>query len=282
MLPFLLSLVPVNAEDLPIARSQEGRYYTLVEVEGLGTHAFMLDSGASKTAVYRRFTWFNDVESADYKTSRVMTAAGIAHYPLYRIPPITIGQNSRNFKEMVVLPDADDRRIMGIVGADFFKGHWLSFDSNKNTVRLENTSVKVPDGWQKLKCKPVGSGSMSALVKVGDLDVHAVVDTGATISVLNEFAANALELPTGAKYVKLGADASGHGKSILGSAAKLPAMTIGGISLEARTVYVADLPAFTRFGAHQVPAMIMGMDIMKQFSILLNFDERCLYVQASS
>ncbi len=120
-------------------------------------------------------------------------------------------------------------------------------------------------------------------VHIGDLVVPAILDTGAATTILNAQAADALPRPPAASHARRSAKAVGiDSRTIAARAQRLTKPTIGGLALRDVDAYVADLPVFSTLGFPNSPAMLLGLDLLDDLLIALDFERRFLYLSQSN
>lgn len=126
-------------------------------------------------------------------------------------------------------------------------------------------------------------------VHIGDIAVPAVLDFGAAKTILNTQAADALPRtlppprPPAASQRRQRARAIGiDNRSIAARAQRLTTPTIGALALRDVDAYVADLPVFSTLGFPNSPAMLLGLDLLDDLLIALDFKRTILYLSPSN
>ena len=126
----------------------------------------------------------------------------------------------------------------------------------------------------------MGRGSLALDVTSGDVRLPAIVDTGASDTVVNIPAMQALmargaflEEDTGTSVVT--SAGSRRGRVIRAEQPK----AINDSPWAVDRLIVSDLPIFTFLGAKQVPAMILGMDLLDGRDFAIDFKGWTLYLR---
>src|SRR5262245_20649103 len=119
--------LPLRAE-VPLTIAETGHATVPVEIEGLGTFAFVLDTGAEGTAIYSPF-------DADHglplrlEVEELIGQTGSAAVRLARLPPLRVdGMRAQNIEAVLLEPRADGVPLPGIIGLDVFGRATLDFD----------------------------------------------------------------------------------------------------------------------------------------------------------
>ncbi len=123
-------------------------------------------------------------------------------------------------------------------------------------------------------------------VHIGDIAIPAVLDFGAAKTILNTQAADALPRPPrppAANQRRQRATAIGiENRSIAARAQSLTQPTIGALALRDTDAWVADLPVFSSLGFPDSPAMLLGLDLLDDLLIALDFERTMLYLSRSN
>lgn len=163
------------------------------------------------------------------------------------------------------LPTQGDPVADGILGRDLLGDEvvQLDFASGRLVLGAEAAGAAVPFA-------PVLDGLIETTVAVDGTPIKAVVDVGASHSILNQRAAARLTdaVPGAASgAAALGAD----GKPIPMTSIVARSLAIGQRTVERPTLFVADLPVFATFGLEAEPAMIVGLDVLARGSVVIDY-----------
>ncbi len=258
---------------------EAGRLLVDVDVGGRGTYAFLLDTGADRTVIFRTLTAMADLDAIPLKSRRVRTATGSREMQLYALDYIHALGRRLPIGETVVFPDAGRRGTFGILGVDLMRGKTLQVIGADATL-LDEAPLYDTGGWLTVQGRPVGRGSLAVMVKVGDLEIPAFVDTGAATSVMNGPAMDAIEAAAASDLPMTRTTVTAAGGVMAARRVILPSLAIGEWVRDRQTVVSAQLPVFTFWGAREVPAMILGADILYSASgVAIDFEKWRLHMR---
>lgn len=241
-----------------------GRVMAPVFVNGVGPFAFVVDTGASSSVisprVVRRLALQPD--SGRAKLLRGITGSEVV---------ATVGVNSisageirlnQNFLPVVeprVFADAD-----GIFGADAFAQGCLYVNFLESRVSiLRKGCPRVGSAWETLRAELRFGGLPVVRARVGKTTVLAIVDTGAERSLGNRallVAAgleSALQDPGTQRQVF-----AATSQAVFGNLLAAPPISLGGIEIGNLQLVFGDFEVFQMWGAAEVPAIVLGMDVL--------------------
>lgn len=263
----------------PVKVDEEGRLLIDVDVGGRGTYPFLLDTGADRTVVYRTLTVLAELEAVPLRSERVRTATGTREMQLYQLDYVEALGMRLPIGETVVFPDPRTRERYGILGVDLMRGRTLQVLGAEAKL-LEEAPSYEGEGWYTIAGRPVGRGSLAVMVRIGDLEVPAFVDTGAARTIINQPALFALEDAYGEELKGGYTTVAAAGGRMVARRLTAPQLSIGDWQLAQQDLVAAQLPVFTFWGARQVPAMILGADILFSASgVAMDFDRWRLMVK---
>ncbi|WP_170163604.1 aspartyl protease family protein [Eilatimonas milleporae] len=263
-------------------RDYAGRVMVLAMVDGRGPFPFVVDSAASKTVLFEDLARHLRLPLDDFRSRRVMTATGPRRLPLYRLGRVEALGRSVLLRRTVALPQSRYRvpraEPQGLIGLEFLRGGVLAFLGEAGGVRLLPHGGALPDlDWTVLHGRPVGYGSLALDLRVGTVEIPAIVDTGAERSVVNVPAADALTAENSARYGKTVFVESANGQ-VGARELLLDRPLFSDVALNLPRVLVSDLPVFSSFYAHKVPAMILGADFLFQDKMAIDFRQWRLFI----
>lgn len=160
----------------------------------------------------------------------------------------------------------------GLLGLDFIASHDVMFDFTGQRCVLYPAGVanalKVVEGMAKAIIRELPNGRWAVEGfgyfegQRGSAQIQMVLDTGASVSVMNWAAAKTLGLAADSPAVSRKGYLKDAGKQL----AEVPAAFTIGTESDPKpvTIAIADLPGFTEVGLQQQPAMILGADLLRQ------------------
>jgi predicted aspartyl protease len=273
----LATATGIGAAPLTVASS--GHPVAPVSVDDGPAAAFIIDTGAEGSAVYR---WFAERHALPMVgAERLDGQTGSATLPMRAVRTVAIDQVRSGALRIVELADQPDRReVAGILGLDVMRGHLIEFDFPGRQVLFHDRSAAgriIRTLGKPFRTTRVTGGLLSIPVRLNGVTGHAVIDTGARESRANEAFAQAAAL----------AATNAPPRSIRGATDKaatlrtaaVSQMQVPGHDLGATTIRIADLPVFATFGWAGQPAMLLGFDHLRRFRMLIDIDRGELWLE---
>lgn len=285
---------------IEVPMTMDGPYPVVtVALAGRDSLLFVVDAAAGASVIAPHHA---PVE-LDHATTRVQGAAGSAAMRVVRLDSLRVG--GRVFTVRAVVQDLTQfgtmtsRPIDGVLGQDVLARFDVEFDLPGGRLRLYPRDARPADvpgpsagtGGRRVdvawapgaRCVPLrqAPGAFAVVdVQVGDSIVPGIFDTGAANTYLNWPAARAQGLsPDGDPRVRTSGQASGlEGQKVARHAARGVALSVAGLSLAAGEVRLSDLPVFRPFGLAERPAVLLGVDRIRDRPWLLSYSTRELCV----
>lgn len=250
-------------------------------VNGVGPLPFIIDTGASKSVVYRGLTARLGLAALPNQSKRILTATGYRRVLVYPLRDFYVLGRTLNVTETVALPDVIGSEAMGLIGVDLLAGLTLMIDMQDGIADLSAPTGEAPgEDWVTVQGRPVAYGSLALEVNVGGLDIPVIVDTGASDTVINTAGSDAVALAgTGVRRETIRASISG-GREMVFTALRVPSFKIGEHERNNMRLVVSDIPVFAMLGARDVPAIILGMDLLGQQPFAIDFKNWRLYLKS--
>jgi len=252
------------------AASDEAQHLTIgVMIEGKGPFKFVVDTGADRSVIA------DDVAVAlGLIRSTAVLVEGVVvtvQAQTVKIKNIAFGPVSIDHLVVPVLPRSS-LQADGYLGLDAIDGYRVTFDF-KNKALL----VGPPRHAQLLSWQPPSESLINLQGKFGHLRAlncradgvrtTAFIDTGAQISVGNSrlFESLVEQSPT---YVKLETvPLTGiTGGLMQGRITTVDRIHVGGVTFETCNIVIADMQIFDLWGLAATPAILIGMNFLRQFS----------------
>lgn len=239
-------------------------------VNGVGPMPFIIDTGASKSVIYRGLTAMIGLQALPNQSKRILTATGYKRVLVYPVTDFFVLGRTLQVSETVALPDIIGSDAKGLIGVDLLAGLTLYVDMKAGAAKLKPFGPSG-DGWVTIQGRPVAYGSLALEINIGGLDIPVIVDTGASDTVINIAGSDAISRSsTGVRRETITASMSG-GKEMIFTALRVPSFRIGGFERTNMRLVVANVPVFTMLGARDVPAIILGMDLLGQQPFAIDF-----------
>ncbi len=266
--------VAADAEPLfaaPTRLDRIGRILAPVMIDGQGPFRFIVDTGASRSAISPRLVAKLGLQGARGADVRLSGVTGTAVVPTVRVGLLEAGAIRLQHRELPVielpvLADAD-----GILGADGFAGMRLDIDFVRDRVSITRSQRRrALPGHLTVPARLRFGGLLVVDAKIGTIPVRAVVDTGAERTLGNSALQRRLRLRP-----RLGAAAGetqvfGATEAMQAADSALaPPISFGAAQLTKLEVAFGDLHVFRVWGMEKSPAMLVGMDMLGTVSRLV-------------
>jgi predicted aspartyl protease len=259
----------------PTTADRTGRVMVPVLLNGQGPFRFIVDTGASRSALSPKLAdRLGLVPSLDHPLglqgttgSSVSPSVLIEHFQTgdmtllgHRLPVIA----------QEVLADAD-----GLLGVEALEGMRMLVDFQLRQITIaRHRSRHMAGNWYRVPVNFRFGRLMVAEGRIGRVPVKAVIDTGAERTLGNLALRRALNLDHAARQEHtesqvIGATAEQQAANTIRS----PTILIGQTALVDVDVTYADLNVFQLWGLVDQPALIVGMDVLGTVRALL-FDYR--------
>jgi hypothetical protein len=256
----------------PINASTDAANHLMVDVRinGNGPYHFVVDTGADRTILASEVA----VELGLSHGEEVMLKGVVRAVLTETVSIRTMTFGSITKRHLVVptlsrsLLDAD-----GYLGLDFLDGHRVTFDFQNHKLQVSEPRARISADWlreNEARIRASGSsGHLQALdCMVDGIPATAFIDSGAEVSAANEplLAALARRNPS------FGGMGSIHlvditGGKILGKVAMVKKIRLtAALTFTDCPLVIADFLVFDVWGLRQRPALLIGMNLLRQFA----------------
>ena len=258
----------------------------------------MLDTGAGSTQIMRSAAVQLGLTRQSVKGVRQFGVGGETDVDVTMVDEFKIGDATRRSWQMFVAGENDLGGDVGVIlGDDFFHKVDVEFDLAHGVVRLyqprdcDRVSLAY---WTKERAsevdiEPVDEARPQIVlsVLVNGRKVRAMLDSGATTSVLDKYEAAQAGLTPETPGVVPAGPASGLGKKTVDSwIGPIRALTIGDEMIRDTTMHFADLykdATFTPGGSRiarkvdELQPMLLGADFLRSHRVLVAHSQRRIY-----
>jgi predicted aspartyl protease len=253
------------------ATSDLARHMTIkVTIDGKGPFQFVVDTGADRSvladSVARELGLLRDVKVLVEGVVRTVPAE-TAH-----VKEIAFGTIKRTGLVLPVLP-RDWLMADGYLGLDMIDGYRLTMDFAQHTFSVNQPrsiwlhNIAAPN--EDLVAANGKHGHLRALnCRVDGIVTSVFIDTGASISLGNPALFEALDKRDPDRYLKnerVRLDGV-TGGTIDGRVTDFHRIKVGGIEFLDGTLVIADLQIFRLWDIKDKPAMLIGMNFLRQFN----------------
>jgi len=259
----------------PTTLDRVGRILAPVMLNGQGPFRFIVDTGASRSALSPKLAaTLGLIPSLDYPLElQGSTGASVSPSVLvehFQTGDMTLTSHRMPVITQEVLADAD-----GLLGVEALEGMRMHVDFQFNRITISrNRSRRMAGNWYRVPVTFRFGRLMVAKGRIGKVPIQAVIDTGAERTLGNLALRRALRLDQAARQEHtesqvMGATAEQQAANTIPS----PTILIGQTALVDVDVTYADLNVFRLWGLVEQPALIVGMDVLGTVRALL-FDYR--------
>jgi hypothetical protein len=265
------SAVP-DQDSSPITAATDTASHLMVEVRinGKGPYHFIVDTGADRTILATEVA----VELGLLRGEKVMLEGVVRAVVTETVSIRTLSFGSITCRDLEVptlsrsLLDAD-----GYLGLDFLDGHRVTFDFQNHFLQVSEPRARFSANWTReneVRIRTSGtSGHLRSLdCTVDGIPAVAFLDSGAEVSAANAplLAALAKRNPT---FREIGTvpliDITGG--EIVGSVTIVNKIRLTpALAFTDCPLVIADFLVFGVWGLRQRPALLIGMNLMRQFA----------------
>lgn len=251
-----------------------------VMVNGQGPFNFLVDTGANRSAVSERL-----VERLGLPLGppmRVLTVVGSRERPTVELDELRIGDRAqRDVRAPVLLITGD--HFDGVLGVDWLRGRRLTFFFDESRLEITGSNAIIANDGREVKRNPVivparlKQGQLTIIdAQMGRRLVTTMIDTGAQLTLGNQVLYRmAVNQPGAERGDKPVAISTVTGERRYGEVIWLPSLRVGGVMFRQVPVVFADLPMFATWGLEDEPGIVLGLDLISQFSaVMLDFGRR--------
>lgn len=246
-----------------------------VTINGQGPFNFLLDTGANVSCVSHRLAERLALRVAS--TELVHTVVGARERPVVVLDELQVGPRNRRRVKAPSLP-IQGPEVDGVLGVDWLKGQRLVLNFRAGRMEIVRSQA---DRAEPGRIVVVPARRKHGQLTIVDADlggerISAIIDSGAEGSLCNsrlrdlvraQDRRRGFEEPT--RYIRMETLA---GEGFTGEAINLPFLRLGGLRLGNVPVTYAEMHVFDIWDLKDSPAIVIGMDLLRQFEqVALDF-----------
>jgi predicted aspartyl protease len=255
----------------PTTLDRVGRVLAPVRVDGQGPFRFIVDTGATVSALSPVLVARLGLEPGRAPV-RMQGVTGTAVVPTARVARLEAGALRLHDLELPVVQPQVFAEADGILGVEGMRGNRLDIDFAADRVTISRSrGDAAPHGFMVVPVRRRRDRLLVVDARIGGVRGRAIIDTGAERTLGNRLLQQRLRLAArdaGAAQhptrVYGATDAVQHGES-----ARAPRIRLGDAVLENVLVTFADLHVFRFWGLQDTPALLLGMDLLGVVSRLV-------------
>jgi predicted aspartyl protease len=275
------------AAEVAMNTGATGHLVVPVSVNGKGPYQFMLDTAADTSAVY---AWFASEQHLPAgKTATISGATGDVQETTTRVESLSLDGWAVHHLDLDTIPDrTDGMKIAGIVGADMLVDRLTVMDTGCETVALlpRNLDAATIAGRSATltSAGSIEKGKQLTLpVVVNGVTGVATLDSGARSTMINNTFAKAAQIDPASTAFRDGPPARGAVQTPIPSRVG-PVNSVGfpGSTQQNVVVRVVDLPVFDDAGYSNGHAFNIGLDMLHNMRITIDYSDRKVWIGPSS
>jgi hypothetical protein len=260
-----------------------------VQIEGVGVRHFILDTAAGVSVVSMPLRDEIAPDPATVRQARVPGGGGVRIMEFIPLPPVRVGGDrvpglQAVVADMTPFGSREGSPLDGILGVDVLRRYDVEIDLGAGRVRLHSHDGDAAARFSSPR-PPVAfasqvPGFVEFRAEVGGQPVHAILDSGAPVSILNWRAAGLAGVTPQSPGVRVREEGSTglDGRRIQTHLYVFDRVRVGGSLMPATEMRVADLPVFGTLGVGDVPAMLVGADLFRACAVLISYSTGNLHV----
>jgi predicted aspartyl protease len=248
----------------PTTIDRIGRIMAPVMINGQGPFRFVVDTGASRSAISPALAAKLGLVPSIDDALTVQGVTGADQVPSVMIQRLQAGEIVLEHRRLPVIAPHVFANADGILGVEGFDQMRITVDFVRDQIYIsQERKVSTGGGWYHVPVKLRFGRLMIADAYIGKLKVKAVIDTGAERTLGNLALRTALRLDQAAQQQHtetqvIGATANEEDANLIPS----PMIRLGQTEITRVDVTFADLNVFRIWDLDQQPALVLGMDVL--------------------
>ena len=272
-------------------QNRNGLFAVPVEVDEI-THLFMIDTGATKSAIFNdQLDSFEHSES-EYKFANVFGMIETGQRPIVKIKNLRIGARDLSGLDVAVLPereligdDVRDVALAGLIGMDVLKGFNFYVSAETQTISFIPVKYPAPKLTETWKRVPLYHNPNAIIdkslhffdIRVGNHLLPAILDTGAEFNVVNWAATEIPEINRLKKKLRQEWRVQGAvGDFDPAIRVKVNGLKAGSKEWGVNEFIVMNFSHMNTLGFDDKPLVIAGANLMGNNGFYISFDQNLL------
>lgn len=245
----------------PTRTDRVGRIVVPVLINGKGPYRFLVDTGADGSLVSAALVHTLGLAPNRIPNENVQGTTGTEQLPCVTIDTLRIGSIVKHDIRMPVSSSPVMSGLDGILGMAGFGAVRVMVDFHHNRVAIDRTSRRMPQDFLDIPAQRTSGGLLVIPARVGNVQVAAVLDTGASETLGNDALKQALlrdaaKDPTAARIYGVTKQVSDGGLS------HSPTVYIGAAEIRNLGIVYSNIPIFRTWHLDSRPALIIGMNAL--------------------
>lgn len=266
-----------------------GRLITEVYVNGQGPFQFLIDSASSRSLIFEHVRQQLGLARSQPGQMTVYGINDVAEVMPVKPHELRVAGEAAYDLTMGVLPESVATGPDGILGVDFLSHYFVVLDRSTMRMKLlaaDTASARAYKDWsavellpRQLKKFPIQFWYLKA--RFNETSITSLFDLGASLTMLNWGAAERLGVHK-SHFASFGPPPAIL-QDVLGKDA--PAVRADGLEVRLsgkswtrQAAIIADAPIFNYFDLDEQPAAIVGLDLLRNNSLAIDFAGLRLYL----
>lgn len=267
-----------QAHDIRFRKDDNERMTVPVHLSGSGPFRFLVDTGASRTAISSELAARLGLKTGE--AARLHSVTGMSVVQTATLQNLQLSQGTRRIVDAPVL-DARHMGADGILGTDSLRSQRVVFDFEKRLMTIVPARQKEPseEGTIVVTGRLRDGRLIVTDATADDNRITVVLDTGSQVSIGNEalrrrLGDSGLIKSTGAVELQ-----SVTGEILHGEYVFVKELQMGGVGLRNLAVVFANAHTFKQLGLEKRPALLLGMNALRAFKkVSIDFANKKLRV----
>jgi hypothetical protein len=251
----------------PTRRDRIGRIWAPVTINGKGPFRLVLDTGASHSAITSQVAEILGITPDPSRSVLLRGVTGSIAVPTIRVDSFAVGDVILTPATLPIVTDALGG-AEGILGTDGFAGMRIYIDFKHDWITIAHSrGERIPADFASLTLERSPANLLVTRAQVGDLRVHAIIDTGGQTTIGNEAMRVALMRRHNqgtANYVIDVTSTSQDARSY-----PSPPIQLGSITIQGAQITYGDMRIFEHWHLIKEPALLIGMDAIGLLDVFI-------------
>jgi predicted aspartyl protease len=268
----------------PTTLDHIGRVVAPVMVDGRGPFRFVIDTGASRSSIGPSLAQTLGLKLSKVPSLELEGITGSAPVSAVAIDRLDAGSLSIEHTPMPVLWAPVMAGADGILGVAGLTDQTLLVDFQHNRVVLGNElDPSVRFHYSRVHTEVVDGGLMTAVAYVGNVRVLAIIDTGSERTLGNPALQKAMRVSADPGRLEPVTSVYGATQQVeSGRIVQSPVIAMGPLRVVGVDLIYGNFHIFKLWKLEQMPAIILGMDVLGTVNALgFDFRHHELYVASA-
>jgi hypothetical protein len=242
-----------------------------VALNGHGPYPFIVDTGASRSCVSRKLA--ETLGLPIQESRRVHTIVGVKQQPMALIDEMRVGVRKERRTAALAIPITQPG-IEGVLAVDWLRNQRVTLNFADSRLEFSASRAERSEPGRVVVPARRRLGQLTMIdADLGDRRITAMVDSGSEVSLCNSpmlaLVDRAQPVPAKRELIHM---VSVIGEPFAGELIYLPFLRVGGLQLGNVGVVHYDSHVFAIWGLLDKPAVLLGMDLLRQFrAVSLDF-----------